>query len=105
MTAGNWHDDRGSKPELFYSLIFGFVVGCLPHHFIIDVCKQLGSPRLKYANNGKWFVREVLGAYLDLLGEMFLFRIDVRNQAGSDLVTVESQIYKAPVCESRNGQP
>src|SRR5262245_26705013 len=105
MTAGDWHNDCGSKTELLQRLILRFVADCLPQVSIIDVCKQLGSPGLKYANDRQCFVREVLGPYLDLLCEIFLFRIDMGNQTGSNLLAVESQVHKAPVCESRNGQP
>src|SRR5262245_34086801 len=101
MTAGAWHDDRGSKSELLQRLILRFVADCLPQVSIIDVCKQLGSPSLKYPNDGQCFVREVLGPYLDLLCEVFLFGIDMGNQTGGDLAAVESQVHKAPVCESR----
>src|SRR5215831_2191405 len=103
MTAGDWHDDRRSKSELLQRLILCFVADGLPKVCIIDVCKQLGSTRLKYANDRQCFVREILGPYLDLLCEVFLFGIDMGNQTGSDLVAVESQVHKAPVCESRNG--
>src|SRR5215813_6892924 len=103
MTARDCHDDRGSKPELLQRLIFRFVGDRFPHVSIIDVCKQLKSPSLKYANNRQSFVLEVFGPYLDLLCEVFFFGIDMGNQTGSDLVAVESQVHKAPVCESRNG--
>src|SRR5215510_4481849 len=103
MTARDWHDDRGSKPELLQGLILGFVPDCLPQFLIIDVCKQLGSPGPKNANDREYFIREIFRLYLDLLRQMFLFRVSVGDQTGSDLTAIKSQIHEAPVCECRNG--